>query len=89
MQQEFRDDNNGNISGGRDEDVFRTTNKDRREPSPPRKAEPEVPTEYAEGPSEQIECRDCGRRFNPGPYERHVKNFIFPYRVFACFYASS
>ena len=23
------------------------------------------------------------------PYERHVKNFIFPYRVFACFYASS
>lgn len=23
------------------------------------------------------------------PYERHVKNFIFPYRIFACFYASS
>lgn len=23
------------------------------------------------------------------PYERHVKNFIFPYRIFACFYVSS
>ena len=48
-------------------------NRNRRAPSPPLHAQPEAPPEYADGPNEQIECPDCGRKFNPGPYERHVK----------------
>jgi DNA-directed RNA polymerase subunit RPC12/RpoP len=30
----------------------------------------DVPTDSI---GEQLECPDCGRRFNPAPYERHVK----------------
>mgnify|MGYP001306360823 CR=1 FL=1 len=44
-----------------------------RELSPSMEATPDVPSEFADGPNEQIECPDCGRKFNPGPYERHVK----------------
>ena len=50
-----------------------TMNRNRRAPSPPLHAQPEAPPEYADGPNEQIECPDCGRRFNPGPFEKHVK----------------
>jgi hypothetical protein len=33
----------------------------------------ELVSEYPDDLGEQIECPDCGRKFNSGPYERHVK----------------
>lgn len=34
---------------------------------------PELVSEYPDDLGEQIECPDCGRKFNSAPYERHVK----------------
>ena len=40
-------------------------------PAPPNMAAD--PYGESEGGGEQIACPDCGRKFNPGPFEKHVK----------------
>lgn len=32
-----------------------------------------APSEYPDDDGEQLECPDCGRKFNPIPYEKHIK----------------
>ena len=31
------------------------------------------PSEFPDDSAQQIECPDCGRKFNPGPFEKHAK----------------
>jgi hypothetical protein len=39
----------------------------------PPASDPFAPGADEFGGGEQLECPDCGRKFNPGPYEKHIK----------------
>lgn len=59
-----------NYSSGNSINNYSSGSGSRYQPSAAFDDPMDVPTDSI---GEQLECPDCGRRFNPAPYERHVK----------------